>query len=148
MGSSRPTTRPAPGRRPGRSIAWPPTPCSASRRQSRTARHAGSSDRQTSLGPPDHANRGNGAELLEQDSVHRELGEPDPLDQLVRQVASAAGLRVASVPEEIQGSIGGKLPPDDPQRLLRLKPERRDIEREDLVESLVPEVRILERGRL
>src|SRR3954451_19535938 len=38
--------------------------------------------------------------------------------------------------------------PDDPQRLLRLKPEGRDVEGEDLVESLVPEVRILERGRL
>src|SRR5829696_4658879 len=46
-GSSRPTTRPAPGRRRGRCIAWPPTPCSASRRQSRTARHAGSSEPQT-----------------------------------------------------------------------------------------------------
>jgi len=40
------------------------------------------------------------------------------------------------------------MPPDDPQRLLRLKPEGRDVEGEDLVESLVPEVRLLERGRL
>src|SRR5688572_5424629 len=40
------------------------------------------------------------------------------------------------------------MPPDDPQRLLRLKPEGRDVEGEDLVESVVPEVRLLERGRL
>src|ERR671939_800069 len=40
------------------------------------------------------------------------------------------------------------MPPDDPQRLLRLMPEGRDVEGEDLVESLVPEVRLLERGRL
>jgi hypothetical protein len=79
--------------------------------------------------------------------VHAELGEPDSLDQPVRQVASPAGLRVASVPEEIHRSIGGKLPPDDRQRRLRLKPERRDVEREDLLESLVLEVRLLERDR-
>src|SRR5688500_15569809 len=40
------------------------------------------------------------------------------------------------------------MPPDDPQRLLWLMPEGRDVEGEDLVESLVPEVRLLERGRL
>src|SRR3954463_1436749 len=40
------------------------------------------------------------------------------------------------------------MPPDDPQRLPRLMPEGRDVEGEDLVESLVPEVRLLERGRL
>ena len=79
-------------------------------------------------------------EILEQHSAHGELGEPDPLDKLVRQVARPAGLRVASVPEEIHRSVGRKRPPDDPQSLLRLKPERRDVEREDLVETLVPEV--------
>src|SRR5262249_5327640 len=53
------------------------------------------------LGPPGHAHRGNGAELLEKHLVDRELGEPDPLDQPIRQVASPAGPHVASVPEEI-----------------------------------------------
>jgi hypothetical protein len=51
-----PTTRAAPGRRRGRSIAWSPTPCSASRRQSRTARHAGGSERQT-VTPPTNGHR-------------------------------------------------------------------------------------------
>src|ERR671919_1476006 len=100
------------------------------------------------LGPPDDADRGNRAQVLDQHLVHGELGQPHPLAQPVRQVASSAGLRVASVPEEIDRSIGGELPPDDPQRLLRLMPEGRDVEGEDLVESLVPEVRLLERGRL
>src|SRR3954463_14657226 len=98
--------------------------------------------------PPDHANRGNRAQVLDEHLVHGELGQPDPLAQPVRQVASSAGLRVASVPEEIERSIGGEMPPDDPQRLLRLKPEGHDVEGEDLVESLVPEVRLLERDRL
>src|SRR3954451_4945065 len=40
------------------------------------------------------------------------------------------------------------MPPDDPQCLLRLKPEGRDVEGEDLGESLVPEVSLLERGSL
>ncbi len=66
------------------------------------------------LGPPDHANRGNRAQVLDQHLVHGELGQPDPLAQLVRQVAHSAGLRVASVPEEIDRSIGGEVPPDDP----------------------------------
>src|SRR5215216_6156557 len=74
-------------------------------------------------GPPDHANRGDRAELLEQHLVHREFGEPDPLDQPDRQVAHLAGLCVASVPEDIYRAIGRKLPPDDSQRILRLKPE-------------------------
>src|SRR5262249_26524448 len=55
---------------------------------------------------------------------------------------------MASVPEEIDRSIAGEMPPDDPQRVLWLKPEGRDVEGEDLVESLVPEVRLLEPGRL
>src|ERR687897_2840827 len=100
------------------------------------------------LGPPDYANRGNRAEALDQHLAHGELGQPDPLAQPVRQVASSAGLRVASVPEKIDRSIGGEMPPDDPQRLLWLMPEGRDVEGEDLVESLVPEVRLLERDRL
>src|SRR5215216_4896569 len=100
------------------------------------------------LGPPDHANGGNRAQVLDQYLVYGELGQPDLLAQPVRQVASSAGLRVASVPEEIDRSIGGEMPPDDPQRVLWLKPEGRDVEGEDLVESLVPEVRVLERGRL
>src|SRR3954452_15822386 len=49
--------------------------------------------------------------------------QPDALAQLLRQVASSAGLRVASVPEDVDRSIGGEMPPDDPQCLLRLKPE-------------------------
>jgi hypothetical protein len=64
--------------------------------------------------------RGNRAQVFDQHLVHGELGHPDPLAQLVRQVASSAGLRVASVREEIDGSIGGEMPPDDPQCLLRL----------------------------
>ena len=103
---------------------------------------------QARLGPSDHANRGNRAQVFDQHLVHGELGQPHPLAQLVRQVASSAGLRVASVPEEIDRSIGGEMLPDDPQRLLRLKPEGRDVESEDLVESLVPEVRLLERAAL
>src|SRR6266508_2594379 len=84
------------------------------------------------LGPPDHANRGNRAQVFDQHLVHGELGQPDPLAQPVRQVASSAGVGVASVPEEIDRSIGGEMPPDDPQRLLRLKPEGRDVEGETL----------------
>ena len=79
----------------------------------------------SALGPSDHANRGNRAQVLDQHLDHGELGQPDPLAQLVRQVASSAGLRVASVPEEIDRSIGGEMPPDDPQRL-RLMPEGTD----------------------
>src|SRR3954447_7406037 len=86
----------------------------------------------------DHANRGNRSQVLDQDLVHGELGQPDPLAQPVRQVASSAGLRVAGVPEEIESSIGREMPPDDSQCVLRLKPEGRDVEGEDLVESLVP----------
>ena len=41
--------------RHGRSIAWPPTPCSASRRQSRSARHAGSSEQNAT---PDERSQG------------------------------------------------------------------------------------------
>src|SRR5215218_6510725 len=100
------------------------------------------------LGLRDHANRRNRAQVLDQYLVYGELGQPDLLAQPVRQVASSAGLRVASVPEEIDRSIGGEMPPDDPQRLLRLTPEGRDVEGEDLVESLVAEVRLLERDRL
>jgi hypothetical protein len=37
------------------------------------------------LGPPDHANRGNRAQVLDQHLDHGELGQPDPLAQLVRQ---------------------------------------------------------------
>ena len=100
------------------------------------------------LGPPDHANRGNRAQVLDQHLVHGELGQADPLAQLVRQVASSAGLRVASVPEEIDRSFGGEMRPDDLQRLLGLQPERCDVEGEDLVELLVPEVDMLDPGRL
>jgi hypothetical protein len=63
---------------------------------------------------PDHANRGNRAQVLDQHLAHGELGQPEPFAQSVRQVASSAGLRVASVPEEIDRTIGGELPPDDP----------------------------------
>src|SRR3954469_15093214 len=62
------------------------------------------------LGPPDHANRGNRAQVLDQHFVYGELGQPDPLAQPVRQVASSAGLRVPSVPEEIDRSIPGEMP--------------------------------------
>jgi hypothetical protein len=51
-----PYTRPAPGRRHGGSIASPPAPCSALRRQSRTARHAGGSEPQT-VTPTTNAHR-------------------------------------------------------------------------------------------
>src|SRR4051794_26040017 len=81
----------------------------------------------------DHANRGNRAQVLDEDLVYGELGQPDLLAQPVRQVASSAGLRVARVPEDIDRSIGGEMPPDGPQRVLWLKPERRDVEGEDLV---------------
>src|SRR4051812_32883355 len=121
--------------RPLATIAWLYGPSAAGACSLDTARLVIEQVSYTSPGPratrptaPDHANRRNRAQVLDQNLVHGEVGQPDPLGQPVRQIASPGGLRVARVPEEIERSIGGEMAADDPQGLLRLKPERRDVE--------------------
>jgi len=55
---------------------------------------------------------------------------------------------VSSVPEEIERSTVGEVLAHDAERGLRIEPEGRDVEREDLVEASITEVGILERDPL
>src|SRR3954471_22985088 len=99
-------------------------------------------------GPPDRADRGDRAQVLDQHLVDGESALAETVGQLVPEVPGSLRRGVARVPEEVDGSIPGEVLADGTERRLRLLPEGSDVEGEDLVEAPIAELRVLQRDGL
>src|ERR687898_866071 len=98
----------------------------------------------STLGPPDRADRGDRAQVLDQHPVHGESALAEPVGQLVPEVPGSLRRGVARVPEEVDGPISNEVLADGTERRLRPLPEGSDIEGKDLVEAPIAEVRVLQ----
>ena len=91
-----------------------------------------------SVGPPDHADRGDRAQVRDQHPVDGESAVAQPVGQLVPEVPGSLRRGVARVPEDVDGPIPGEVLADGTECRLRLLPEGSDVEGEDLVKRRSP----------
>src|SRR5688572_32962745 len=74
----------------------------------------------SALGPPDRADRGDRAQVLDQHPVDGEPALAQPVGQLVPEVPGSPRRGVARVPEEVDSPIPGEVLADGTERRLRL----------------------------
>src|SRR3954454_10408618 len=68
------------------------------------------------LGPPDHADRGDRAQVLDQHAVDGESALAQPVGQLVSEDPGSLRCGVARVPEDVDGPIPGEVLADGTER--------------------------------
>src|SRR5262249_29832512 len=85
--------------------------------------------------PPERADGGDRAQILDQHPVDRESTLAEPVGQLVPKGSRSLRREVSCVPEDVDGPILCEVLADCTERCLRLLPEGGDVEGEDLVEA-------------